>query len=190
MCALLSAPLSTRIPLILRHVLQSHRVDISYKDLCRNHLATHSVVHELIAIGLHAQLIAEDLANRLYRAAVIHKKSAIRNSPYRRRRLTNKSLNQLRHRHTRGNRVGVHQHIYRDTLRRARHVVATDEHANRALLSVSVREFVSQLRNTLLDYTHLYHCVAQIVYRNGNLLHAPTRPDLRGLGSIRHITAL
>ena len=187
---LLAPTLPTRIPLILWHVLQTHSIDIPHENLCRNHLAPHSIIHELIAKGLHPQLISQNLSNGLHRTPIIHKKSAIRCGPQGRRGLSYERLNQLRHRHTRGNRVRIHNHIHGNPLLCTRHVVTANKHSNRALLPVPVRELIAQLRYPLLDHSHLYHHTVLVIHSHGNLLHAPSCPYLCRLGCVHHIPTL
>ena len=57
--------------------------------------------------------------------------------------------------------------------------MATDEHSNRALLSVAIRELITQLRNTILDYAHLHKGKSIIRHHDRRLLDATACPDLR-----------
>ena len=135
---LLPLTLPTRVPLVLRHMLQTHRIDIANKHLGRNHLSAHTIVHELLAKRLHPEHITQNAANRLHRIPVIHKEGSIAYCSQWRRRLAHERLHQLRHRHTRRNRMRIHNHIYRDSLSRAGHVVAAQKHADCSLLAVPV----------------------------------------------------
>ena len=138
-CPLLPSPLAARIPLVLRHMLQTHRIHVSNEHLGWNELPAHAIVHQLLSKGFHPQHIAQNTADRLHRIPVIHKQRPIPYCAQGRGRLTHQRLDKLRHRHTRRNGVGIHDHIYRDSLGRPRHVVAAQKHANGALLAVPVR---------------------------------------------------
>ena len=59
-------------------------------------------------------------------------------------------------------------------------------HANCTLLSVSVRELISQDRYSIVYNTNLYQAQTHIIHENNNLIYAPRRPELRCQARISH----
>ena len=188
MRALFLATLCARIPLVLCHVLQTHRVDIAHEDGRRNHNTRLAIVEEFLAHRLHTELLLENLPDSGGRRSLVHEGRRISNRRRRSRRLSEKGLQKLGHRHTRGNGVAVHYHVWDETRRRPRHVMATNHHADCALLAVAVGELVTQLGHSVLDGADLHKREARITNHDRNLLHATCRPDLRSHTRITNIT--
>ena len=188
MRALFLATLRARIPLVLRHVLQTHRVDIAHEDCRGNHDTRLAIIEEFLAHRLHTELLLENLADGGSWRSLVHEGRRISNGRRRSRRLSEEGLQKLGHRHTRGDGVAVHYHVWDETRRRARHVVATNHHADCALLPVAVGELVTQLGHPVLNSANLHKREARITNHDGNLLHTTCRPDLRRHTRITNIS--
>ena len=82
----------------------------------------------------------------------------------------------------------VHNHIRNQAILRSRHVMTPHHHTNCALLSVSVRELVSQYRYSIMYNTNLYQAQTHVIYENNNLIYTPRCPELRRQTRISHGT--
>ena len=93
--------------------------------------------------------------------------------------LAKEGFNHLRNGHTRRNRVGIHNHIRNKTVSCSRHILASYKHSNGSLLTVTIGELVSQLRNPILDDTNLHQAQPIVIHCHHHFLHTASCPDLR-----------
>ena len=85
---LLSASLPSGVPLVLRHVLQSHRIDITHENGRGDHDTRCAIIEELLAHRLHTKLLLENLSNGRRRRSLVHESCRISNGTCQSRRLS------------------------------------------------------------------------------------------------------
>ena len=73
-----SPSLSTRLPFVLHHMLQSHPIHGSNEDRHGNLLSRRTIIHDLVSILLKSHGL-QDASNRLLGRTIIHKRGSITN---------------------------------------------------------------------------------------------------------------
>lgn len=158
---------STRVDLVVDHVLETLVVRRAEVDLRLELAAGVAVVHDLEATRLVA-LLAENLRDGLdgevgewCRVTLVSDDSSD---------LGKQTLDQVTDGHTGGDGVGVDDDVGCDTLSGERHILLTVGDTNRTLLTVARRELVSNLGNTSRPYANLDELLAFRVRRDEDLV--------------------
>ena len=179
MSALLPSPLSTRIPFIFHHVLQSHIVQRTAENLSIYLFTSKTIIQNLITSTLGAKLLFENISNTFCWRTFIHKCRSITKHASIQCRLAKQLLKQLGDRHTTGNRMRIDNYIWNNTICHTWHIGSSDKHANSTLLTVSVSKLITKFRRTILYNTDFHKTQTSRRYCDNNLLYSSTRPHLR-----------
>ena len=177
--SLFSATLTSGIPLIFRHVLETHRVALANKNRTWNLNPSGSIIQEFISKLFHSKVFLQDFSDGLRRVTIVHKGCSIRNGSIMRGCLSKESLNQLRNGHTRRDRMGVHNHIRNKSLNCSRHIMSAHKHTNGSLLSVTIGKLVSQFRNSVLNDADFYKTPSIIIDCDSHFFYTTSGPHLR-----------
>ncbi len=168
---------STRVLLVDDHVLETLIERGSHEDLGLHHFTRLSVLQDLVALRMHSKLghLTTELVDPEVRV-----RRAICNRALLRIDLSEHTLHELCNRHTRRNRMGVHDEIRTQARTREGHILLVQKHPYGALLTVARRELVANLRNTFRHNANLNKRLAIRVLVLPDAVHTA---DLAGLVS-------
>ena len=140
----LDRPTGAGMDLVVHHVPQTLVVGWPEEHLGFQLLAGVSVIHDLESSGL-VSLLAEEIGYRIDRN--IRKWRGISFKALERSNFREKTFDQVSNSHTRWDGVGVNDQIRNNTLSSERHILLSVSDTDRALLSVTRRKLVANLRD-------------------------------------------